>query len=287
MKKWTFKIPIAVLGSLVFSSLFHSPNHAAGENPLQQAQPDHIVIVIEENHAYRQIVGNSSAPFMNQLFKEGASLTNHYATRHPSQPNYLDLFSGSTQGVTDDKTPKQTFQADNLAAELIRHGFTFAGYSEGLPKAGFNGAYDLKTGYARKHNPWVNFTNVPASANLPFSSFPQDYSKLPTVSFVIPNLMHDLHDGTVKEADDWLKSNLSGYVMWAKKHNSMLILTWDEDDFSARNKIPTVLAGPMVKTMKVTQKSNHYSILRTIEDLYGLPYAGHSKQSKALNVFKR
>ncbi|WP_336786441.1 alkaline phosphatase family protein [Paenibacillus sp. MMO-177] len=70
----------------------------------------------------------------------------------------------------------------------MRHGYTFAGYSEGLPNTGYNGPYNLKTGYARKHNPWVNFTNVPASLNKPFTDFPSDFSMLPTVSFVIPNL---------------------------------------------------------------------------------------------------
>lgn len=259
----------------------HSTEYAQQKAPTA-ARPDHIVIVVEENHSYRQIVGNSSAPFMNQLFESGASLANHYATRHPSQPNYLDLFSGSSQGVKGDGVPKARFATDNLASELIKHNYTFAGYSEGLPKTGYNGPYDLKSGYARKHNPWVNFVNLPDSVNLPFSSFPRDYSTLPTVSFVIPNLKHDIHDGTIKEADDWLKTNLGGYVKWAKTHNSMLILTWDEDDTGSNNHIPTVLVGPMVQRTKIAVKTNHYSVLRSIEEWYGLPDLGLSKQAKAL-----
>jgi len=249
------------------------------------ARPDHIVIVVEENHSYGEIAGNTNAPYMNHLMKVGATLANHFAIEHPSQPNYIDLFSGSNQGVTDDK-PNHKLNGDNLAAELIKHGFTFGGYSEGLPRVGYTGPYDLKTSYARKHNPWVDFKNVKASANMPFSSFPKDYDKLPTVSFVIPNLKHDIHDGTIKQADDWLRANLSGYVNWAAKHNSLLILTWDEDDLSAHNKIPTVLVGPMVKSQTYVKETNHYSVLRTIEDLYGLPSLGQSKDAKPLQVWK-
>ncbi|MDG0793443.1 alkaline phosphatase family protein [Cohnella ginsengisoli] len=264
----------------------HPAGFATQTEQTQKSKPDHIVIVIEENHSYQEIIGNPAAPYMNELFNTGASLVNHFATRHPSQPNYLDLFSGSSQSVKGDDVPGTKFATDNLASELLKHNYTFAGYSEGLPKKGYDGPYDLKTGYARKHNPWTNFTNVPSSANLPFSGFPRDYSKLPTVSFVIPNLAHDIHDGTIRDADKWLKSNLDGYVQWAKTHNSMLILTWDEDDTSARNQIPTVLVGPMVRKTKVTVKTNHYSVLRSIEDWYGLPSLGLSEQAKALPVLK-
>jgi hypothetical protein len=282
------KISLVLLGLIgIGLGMFEYQTDRAGGEPLvRKPTVDHIVIVVEENHSFEEIVGNKSAPYMNRLFKAGANLTNHYAVEHPSQPNYLDLFAGSNQGVTTDGTPKQTFKTANLASELIHKGFTFTGYSEGLPKAGYSGPYDLKTGYARKHNPWVNFTNVSPKLNLPFTSFPRDYSKLPTVSFVVPNLDHDIHDGTIKQADDWLKANLSGYIEWAKQHNSLLILTWDEDDMSAENRIPTVLVGPMVIPMKYKAKTNHYTLLRTIEEIYGLNDVGHSNNEKAINVFK-
>ncbi|SFB58185.1 Phosphoesterase family protein [Cohnella sp. OV330] len=66
------------------------------------------------------------------------SLVNHFATRHPSQPNYLDLFSGGSQGVKGDGVPKTKFATDNLASELFKHNYTFAGYSEGLPALGLS-----------------------------------------------------------------------------------------------------------------------------------------------------
>jgi phosphatidylinositol-3-phosphatase len=259
---------------------------AAVKVPAKKYKADHIVVVIEENHSYKQIFNNPNAPYINQLMKNNANLVNHYAIEHPSQPNYLDLFSGSNQGVKDDRKPEAMFKSANLASELLAHKLSFGGYSEGQPSVGFNGPYDVKTNYARKHNPWANFSNLPAKLNMPLTSFPKDYSKLPTVSFVIPNQDHDIHDGTVKEADAWLKQNLDGYVQWAKKHNSILILTWDEDDWSSKNKIPTVIVGPQIKKVQYTTKTDHFTILRFIENIYGLQPLGKSKLSQPLAIWK-
>lgn len=259
---------------------------AAVKVPAKKYKADHIVVVVEENHSYKQIFNNPNAPYMNQLMKNNANLVNHYAIEHPSQPNYLDLFSGSNQGVKDDRKPEALFKSANLASELLAHKLSFGGYSEGQPSVGFNGPYDVKTNYARKHNPWANFSNLPAKLNMPLTSFPKDYSKLPTVSFVIPNQDHDIHDGTVKEADNWLKQNLDGYVQWAKKHNSILILTWDEDDWSSKNKIPTVIVGPQIKKVQYTKRTDHFTILRFIENIYGLQPLGKSKLSQPLAIWK-
>ncbi|MGG4218007.1 alkaline phosphatase family protein [Paenibacillus jamilae] len=245
---------------------------------------DHIVIVVEENHSSKKILGNPSAPFINSLMKKGVNLMNHYAIEHPSQPNYLDLFSGSNQGVHNDLTPNK-MSTSNLALQLIQRGYTFGGYSEGLPRTGFTGPYDLKTLYARKHNPWVNFNNLPASINMPMTSFPQNFNQLPTVSFVIPNLNHDMHNGTIREADQWLQAHLSSYARWAPQHNSLLVLTWDEDDMSSKNKIPTVIIGARLKNGLYNEKSNHFSMLRMIEQLYGLDLLGKSRTAPPLNIW--
>ncbi|WP_235841957.1 alkaline phosphatase family protein [Neobacillus fumarioli] len=277
MKKW-----IILIGSLMIilsaCSQQQSPKNQPPKKPVMTkvslSKIDRIVIVIEENHASQQINGNQSAPYMNSLAFQGANFTNYHAIEHPSQPNYLDIFSGSNQGVTNDRMPKTKFTADNLASELIAKNYTFAGFSEDLPSVGFNG--EKHNHYARKHNPWVNFTNVPKLANQPLKNFRTDFHKLPTVSFVIPNLQHDMHDGTIKEADQWLKEHLDAYVKWAKTNNSLLIVTWDEDDNSHENTIPTFFVGPMVKQGEYHQKVNHFNLLRTIEDIYGLPHAGES-----------
>ena len=98
-------------------------------------EPAHTVVVVMENHSYADIIGNPAAPFINELAGRGALFTRSSAITHPSEPNYLALFSGSTQGVTDDGCPNR-FTAPNLAADLIRVGKSFAGYAEDLPGPG-------------------------------------------------------------------------------------------------------------------------------------------------------
>jgi len=226
---------------------------------------DHVVVVVLENHAYGQIVANASAPFLTHLARTGMVLTQSFAVAHPSQPNYLALFSGSTQGVTDDSCP-QSFHGPNLATALAKSGHSFIGYSEDLP---YVGSMNCSAGaYARKHNPWSDFVDVPPSANQPMTAFPVDHAHLPSVSFVIPNLNNDLHDGTVAAADAWLDAHLHGFVNWATRHNSLLIVTTDEDDHSAGNHIFTLLVGAHVRAGESDVRTNHYSILRTILDAF-------------------
>src|SRR4051812_5245745 len=82
--------------------------------------PDHVVIVIEENHSFDQVIGSGSAPYINSLANSGMLFTNFYAITHPSQPNYLQFYSGSNQGVTTNTTPTGLpFTTPNLGAELI------------------------------------------------------------------------------------------------------------------------------------------------------------------------
>jgi acid phosphatase len=240
--------------------------------PAHAAWPryDHVLIVVMENHNLAQVVGNSSAPYVTSLALQGANFTNSHGIGHPSQPNYLALFSGSTQGVTNDSCPHTFTGADNLGAQVIAAGLTFAGYSESMPAAGYA---DCRSGnYVRKHNPWVNFPNVPSSANLPYSAFPNDYAALPTVSFVVPNLINDMHDGSVNNGDAWLKVNIDTYAQWAKTHNSLLILTFDEDSsIMGANPIPTIMVGAGIVPGTYSEPVNHYNILATIQGIYGLP----------------
>jgi acid phosphatase len=234
-------------------------------------RPDHVVVVVMENHSYSSVIGSTSAPYINALAAQGASFTNYRAISHPSEPNYLALFSGSTQGVGDDSCP-HTFSAANLGSQLIDAGLTFAGYSESMPSGGYTGCEDGD--YVRRHNPWVNFTNVPAAANRTFDAFPSDYTMLPTVAFVVPNLADDMHDGSVAQGDTWLRDNLDGYAQWARSHNSELIVTWDEDDDTAGNQIPTIVVGAHVTAGRYDEAANHYNLLRTVEAFHGLPAVG-------------
>lgn len=269
----------------------------------QSKAPDHIVIVIEENHSYDQIVGSPDAPYINSLIDDGLLFTDSHGVMHPSQPNYIAIFSGSTQGVSgdrclDDVTPYST---PNLGHTLIDNGFTFAGYSESMPEEGFTGCsdgesvYHDRALYARKHSPWVNWqgntpTGLPANTNRTLKQFPTDFTKLPTVAFVIPNEDNDMHNGpdslSIKRGDAWLKTHLDAYIQWTKKNNSLFILTFDEDDFTPQNRIPTVFVGQHIKAGRMDSTINHYNVLRTIEAFYGLPATGPATEKPIKGIWK-
>lgn len=232
--------------------------------------PDHIVIVVEENHSYSSIIGSASAPYIASLAQQGALLTDSHGVARPSQPNYLALFSGSTQGITDDNGPLSLGNTPNLGAYLIGAGRSFIGYSEDLPAVG---STVLSLGkYARKHNPWSDFSNVPAEDNRPFTDFPTDFSTLPTVSIVVPNEDHNSHDGTIAAADTWLQNNLGDYATWAAAHNSLLIVTYDEAALTDTSQhIATIFYGAHVNQGQYSNTITHYNVLRTVEDMYALP----------------
>ena len=270
---------------------------------------DHIVIVVEENKYYGQVIGNKAAPYINDVLRaEGANLTQMFGEEHNSEGNYFWLFCGSNEGVGfNDVIPGRRthriypFRSSNLGEQLLKKGRTFRGYAEDLPGTGSTVA---KAGhYARKHVPWISFGNIPqgsnpdSSTNLQFAQFPSDFTRLPTVSFVIPNLVNDMHDPgnhpevAVKNGDAWLKKNIDPYYQWAKKHNSLLILTYDESDdptgfvgltdpssryIDIQNRIPTIFAGAHVKPGDYQESVGvtHVNILRTLEAIYGLKPSG-------------
>jgi acid phosphatase len=278
---------------------------------------DHVVIVVEENKDYDQIIGNPKAPYINEtLRKEGANFTQMFGEEHFSQGNYFWLFSGSNQNVGfHDEIPTKQITAPNLGEALIAKGRSFKGYAEDLPAIGStekvgNGIHKL---YARKHVPWISFGNVPngqtvdTSSNLRFEDFPSDFSSLPTVAFVIPNLENDMHNGDIKHSiprgDAWLKNHLDAYYQWAKTHNSLLILTFDENDDEKKetgltdpfiqptnqsrkdkqNRISTIFAGAHIKAGNYPEDKGitHVNILRTLEAMYGLPKAGGQQPNAA------
>lgn len=236
----------------------------------------HVVIVIEENRSQANIIGNKAAPFINALAAGGAMMAQSFAETHPSEPNYLALFAGNTFGLKKDSCPIDAGAAPNLASELLASGRTFGGYAEDLPAVGSAACGAGK--YARKHVPWVNFSNVPPSVSVPFSAFPApgNFAGLPTVSFVIPNNDNNMHDGSIAQGDAWLNSRMTAYATWARANNSLLILTWDEDDGGPRNQIPTVFYGAHIAPGSYNETINHYNVLATVEDMYGLPRTGYA-----------
>ncbi len=239
----------------------------------------HVLIVIEENHSFDQVI---HSPYIASLAKQGLLLTDSVGVTHPSLPNYLALFSGSTQGVFNDG--HYDFDKPNLFTSLTARGLTFRGYAEGLPYVGFQG--DSYQAYVRKHAPWVSFTNVPDYVGLPFTDLPSDYAKLPTVAMVIPNLNNDMHNGSVEQGDTWLRNNLNHYIQWAKTHDSLFVLTFDEAEGTTPvpfNPIATIMVGAHVKPGSTYHgKFDHYNLLRTLDAIYHLRYLGTDAERKPL-----
>lgn len=269
--------------------------------------PSHVIIVIEENHGYDQIIGSDSAAYINRLAREGAVFTNSHGVTHPSQPNYLAIFSGTTQGVTGDQCLEDStsFTTPNLAISLIRKGYTFKGFAQTMPSSGYLKCYYKNSEitdqmlYGRKHCPWVNWqgtkeNQIPASLSQPITEFPKDFNKLPTVAFVIPDMDHDMHNiggpgdsAAIVRGDRWLRRNLGAYINWAKTHNSLFILTYDEDQFTAINRIPTIFVGANIKRGKYDEKVTHYTVLKTLEDMYGLDFTHNNDAFVIKDVWKK
>jgi phosphatidylinositol-3-phosphatase len=306
----------AVVASLWVSAVTQYSADAATTWPAGLPVYDHIVIVMEENKGYEQIFANKDAPYINQLAHEGALFTRMFGEEHNSEGNYFWLFSGSNQGVGfKDEIPATKFTASNLAQQLIDRGLSFKGYAEDLPSISSEVEVSppncgRNCAYARKHVPWISFANVPngpsidASSNLRFADFPNDFSKLPTVAFVVPNLFNDMHSGKVKDqiktGDNWLRDHLQDYYRWAKDHNSLLVVTFDENDNTSsikgltdprssdpvrKNKIATIAVGARIKSGMYPEgnRITHVNILRTMEAMYGLPKSG-AQQENALKA---
>lgn len=303
------RIVLALSAVMILSTAVRSQTSPDTSGTASLPKFDHIVIVMEENKYYDEVIGNAAAPYINRVLREeGANLTHIYAEEHNSEGNYFWLFSGSNQAVGfDDVIPSRKthrvypFRTSNMGQQLREKGFTFRGYAEDLPTTG---STVTKVGhYARKHVPWISFGNIPqganpdSSTNLTFAQFPSDFSKLPTVSIVVPNLIDDMHDPgnhpeiAVKNGDAWLKKNIDPFYKWAKTHNSLLIVTFDESDdptsfmgltdpsskyVDIQNRIPTIFAGAHVKHGDYEEGTGvtHVNILRTIEAVYGLRQSG-------------
>jgi hypothetical protein len=267
------------------------------------SRPDHVVVVMMENKDYADIIGNADpntgAPFINALLPIAASFTDSHGVQHPSEPNYMELFSGGPQGITANETPaKLPLTVPNLGAQLLGANYSFIQFAEGLPSDGFAGT--AEAGYSSPYGTYYPSENVaiwwtktansqplntmPLSVMHTMQDFPSDYSKLPTVSFVHATEDDNMHNDGVNHGDNWLRLRMSGYAQWAMTHNSLLILTWDESrsDVPDTNHIPTLFIGPMVTPGNYSETINHYSVLRTLEDIYGLPYAGAAASATSI-----
>jgi phosphatidylinositol-3-phosphatase len=244
----------------------------------------HVFIIVMENKESSGVFGSAAAPYINELAGEYAYADNYFGIRHPSLPNYLALTGGDTFGVTSDCTTCFV-AADNIVNQMEHAGRTWKAYMESMPAPCYLGP-DTRL-YARKHNPFIYFNDVrtdPARCQkiVPFEQFQADLAAnaLPQYMWITPNLCNDTHDCPVGSGDDWLRTwvpQILASSAW--QNNGVLFITFDEGDsnlgccqYAGGGKISTLVISPLVKKGFVSHLPyDHYSLLRTIEQAWGLP----------------
>jgi len=255
----------------------------------------HIYLIVMENPEYSSIVASSQAPYLNGLIRRFGLATNFDAVSHPSEPNYFALFAGSTFGVRDDGT--YNLSAKNVADQLEAHGRTWHVYAQDLPNScstvtSARGGVDLvglAGAYARKHEPAISFTDISRSARC--SRITRLASFSPTAAsfeLIVPNMTNDMHDGTIAEGDAFLRAFVPRITASAAFAHSLLLITWDEGSTSigGGGHVATLIISPSVRAGRRSSVSHtHYSILRTIEDAWGLGCLGHSCAANDLREF--
>ena len=269
--------------------------------PAAQATPpkaalDHVAVIVMENHGYSEVIGSSSAPYTNSLAHTYALSANYFAVTHPSLPNYLALAGGSTFGITDDCTDCHVAGAPSLVNQLDAAGLSWTDYQEGMPSACFRGADNPSGQYAKKHNPFIYFdavANIPALCShiAPATSLTGDIAarRLPAFTWITPNLCNDTHDCSVQTGDTYLAGLVPGLLQALGPHGA-LFLVWDESEDSdtsgccggkaAGGHVPAIVAGGGARAAATSSVAyDHYSVLRTIEDNWGLAELGNASCS--------
>lgn len=267
-----------------------APVEAAGTVPAF----NHIFTIVMENHSYGQIIGSGSAPYVNSLAGRYGLATNYFAVAHPSLPNYLALTGGSTFGITSDCTTCFV-SAPNIAKDRVEaSGRSWKAYMESMPKPCFVGdSYP----YLQKHDPFIYFNDIRTNAAecnkvVPYSTLATDLRSAgttPNYAWITPNMCNDMHDCSVSTGDTWLKNNVPAILNSAAftTQNSLLTITWDEDNGSSGNHVATlVIAKSVPAGFRSGVQYTHYSLLRTVESAWGLsPLTGNDGGASPMSDF--
>jgi hypothetical protein len=265
------------------------PSGPCGATTAPPATYQHVVWIVMENKTYSQIIGSSNAPYINSLADQCGLATSFYAEAHPSLPNYIAMTSGSTQGITDDNDPSShPLTAASIFSQL---GAGWRSLEESMP----SNCYLSNSGlYAVKHNPAAYFTNIRtqcATQDQPLSD-PPDLSA--RFTFITPNLCDDMHScptasdvaTQTRNGDKWLATWMPKILSSSQyQSGSMAVfLTWDEDDYSSTQHIATLAISPSTPAgTKAGATFNHYSLLRTTEQLLGIStYLGNAATAASM-----
>jgi phosphatidylinositol-3-phosphatase len=252
--------------------------------------PDHVFVVVMENHSFSQVIGSASMPYLNSLATAHSLATNYFGNVHPSIGNYFMLTAG--QLVTADDGFSGTVTDDNIERALIGAGKSWKAYMESIPSAGYLGP---NVGfYLRHHDPFAYFSDnvdslgkptAQAGNIVPFTQIQADLAAgtLPNFAFIAPNSVDNAHDcpggastcndsDKLAAADAWLKANIDPLINNAALANSVFIITWDEGDLTdltnLGGQVATVLVGTHVKAgFRSTTFYQHQHTLRLVLDL--------------------
>lgn len=227
-----------------------------------------VVIILMENHGYGQIVGNSKAKYINDTFIPAGTLySRYYAVTHPSLPNYLALTSGSFDGCRSDLCGTN-IGANNIFYQLGQHHLSWAGWASSMPK----NCYRSDTSYyVHRHNPAVyysdiypkpcRFRDVPYPSSLP--------SKLPSFTFITPNICQDMHSCSVATGDAWLAAHVPPLL----SRGATVIITFDEGISNIRGggHVMTAEVGPGVTAgVRDRTRYDHFGLLAGLENYFGI-----------------
>jgi phosphatidylinositol-3-phosphatase len=246
-----------------------------------------------ENHSFGDIIGNTSqAPYLNSLATECGLATNYHNLSHPSLPNYIGATSGlggrQIKGFDSDCSPSK--KCSTSAPSIFGQGETWKAYEESMPA---NCAPANSGEYAVRHNPPPYYTTLSgcASLDVPYTQLATDLADntLPAFSFITPNLIDDMHDGTIADGDSWLASNLPAILNSPEYSggSTVVFITWDEgtggkngencvtNTTDASCQVATLVISPSTPAAATSATLfNHYSLLGTTEQLLGLPPLG-------------
>ena len=248
---------------------------------------DHVVIVMMENQGLDEARGD---PYIASLSEKGAWFSNYHAITHPSFPNYLAIVAGSTYGIEHDHEPRP-LKGETIADRLEEKGLTWKSYAENYPGGCFLGegagagrvtpAADPVELYARKHVPFLAFASIQNDHErcghvVGASQFMRDAraGNLPNYSFYTPNMFNDGHDTSLEASSKWLRGFVTSLERTVAMHQrTLVVIVWDEGG-SRDNRVLAVLIGDVVKPGKYSARVTHYSLLRTVEDNFGLRSLG-------------
>ena len=251
-----------------------TPAAAAGTVPAF----DHIFTIMMENHSYSEIIGSSSAPYINSLASQYGLATNYFAVAHPSLPNYLAATGGSTFGVTSDCITCYQNQP-NIAVDRVEAlGRTWKAYQESMPSPCFAGD---ASPYVQKHDPFMYYDDIRLNSTecnkvVPYPQLANDLGSTattPNYAWITPNLCNDMHDCSISTGDTWLQNNVPAILNSPAftQQNSLLIINFDEDDSSQSNQVATLMINRNITPgFRSATRYDHYSYLKTIEAAWGL-----------------